>query len=143
MLPKESPLARAQMTHLRIFAGAEHPHAAQAPETIAFAEMNPKNVRSAITMTDIAPEETAAAPAGRPRPGASRPRPAFDALASDGGAPGGRSAPTSEGRRPGSRLRHRQAQERHRQGLAEAGLGQDHHQRPRPGGSTSPARCCA
>ena len=31
MLPKESPLARAQMTHLRIFNGAEHTHAAQNP----------------------------------------------------------------------------------------------------------------
>src|ERR1700761_4506887 len=47
MLPKESPLARKQMTHLRIFAGAEHPHAAQNPETIAFADLNAKNVRSA------------------------------------------------------------------------------------------------
>jgi large subunit ribosomal protein L13 len=46
MLPKESPLARKQMTHLRIYTGAEHPHAAQSPETIAFAELNAKNVRS-------------------------------------------------------------------------------------------------
>ena len=47
MLPKESPLARKQLTHLRIYAGAEHPHAAQNPESIAFAELNAKNVRSA------------------------------------------------------------------------------------------------
>ena len=47
MLPKESPLARRQMTHLRIYTGAEHPHAAQNPETIAFADLNAKNVRSA------------------------------------------------------------------------------------------------
>ena len=46
MLPKESPLARKQMTHLRIFAGAEHAHEAQQPETIAFADMNAKNVRA-------------------------------------------------------------------------------------------------
>jgi large subunit ribosomal protein L13 len=46
MLPKESPLARKQMTHLRIFAGAEHEHQAQSPETIAFAEMNAKNTRA-------------------------------------------------------------------------------------------------
>src|ERR1700752_1023381 len=32
MLPKESPLARRQMTHLRIYTSAEHPHAAQNPE---------------------------------------------------------------------------------------------------------------
>ena len=47
MLPKESPLARDQLSHLKIYAGAEHPHAAQTPETIAFAQMNAKNVRSA------------------------------------------------------------------------------------------------
>jgi large subunit ribosomal protein L13 len=46
MLPKESPLARKQMTHLRIFTGADHTHAAQQPETIAFADMNAKNVRA-------------------------------------------------------------------------------------------------
>ena len=47
MLPKESPLARAQLTHLRLYNSPEHPHEAQAPETIAFKEMNAKNVRSA------------------------------------------------------------------------------------------------
>ena len=46
MLPKESPLARAQMTHLRIFNGAEHTHQAQSPEPVAFAERNSKNTRS-------------------------------------------------------------------------------------------------
>jgi len=46
MLPKESPLARKQMTHLRIYAGAEHPHAAQNPETVVFGDMNAKNVRT-------------------------------------------------------------------------------------------------
>ena len=46
MLPKESPLARKQMTHLKIYASGEHPHVAQAPETIAFAELNAKNARS-------------------------------------------------------------------------------------------------
>jgi large subunit ribosomal protein L13 len=47
MLPKESPLARKQMTHLRIYTGASHPHEAQAPEVIDFKSMNAKNVRSA------------------------------------------------------------------------------------------------
>jgi large subunit ribosomal protein L13 len=47
MLPKESPLARKQLTHLRIYNAPEHPHAAQNPEAIAFAELNAKNVRSA------------------------------------------------------------------------------------------------
>jgi large subunit ribosomal protein L13 len=46
MLPKESPLARKQMTHLRIYASADHPHAAQNPETVVFGDMNAKNVRT-------------------------------------------------------------------------------------------------
>jgi large subunit ribosomal protein L13 len=47
MLPKESPLARRQMTHLRIYTGAEHPHVAQNPEVVDFVGKNSKNVRSA------------------------------------------------------------------------------------------------
>ena len=46
MLPKESSLARAQMTHLRLYNSAEHPHAAQNPEVIDFKSMNAKNARS-------------------------------------------------------------------------------------------------
>ncbi|NGM50847.1 50S ribosomal protein L13 [Caulobacter sp. 602-2] len=46
MLPKESPLARKQMTHLLVYAGAEHPHQAQSPEVIDFAARNVKNTRS-------------------------------------------------------------------------------------------------
>jgi large subunit ribosomal protein L13 len=46
MLPKESPLARNQLTHLRIYASAEHPHAAQNPEVIDFKGLNAKNARS-------------------------------------------------------------------------------------------------
>ncbi|MDC7674773.1 50S ribosomal protein L13 [Asticcacaulis machinosus] len=46
MLPKESPLARAQLTHLRIYAGSEHPHEAQQPEVIDFKALSRKNVRS-------------------------------------------------------------------------------------------------
>ncbi len=47
MLPKESPLARKQMTHLKIYNSAEHPHEAQSPEVIDFVSMNPKNARTA------------------------------------------------------------------------------------------------
>jgi large subunit ribosomal protein L13 len=47
MLPKESPLARKQLTHLRIYNSAEHPHEAQAPEVIDFKALNSKNARSA------------------------------------------------------------------------------------------------
>ena len=46
MLPKESPLARAQLTHLRIYTTGEHPHQAQAPEVIDFKSLNSKNSRS-------------------------------------------------------------------------------------------------
>ena len=46
MLPKESPLARKQMTHLRLFAGSTHSHEAQSPETIDFKSASPKNTRS-------------------------------------------------------------------------------------------------
>lgn len=44
MIPR-SPLGRVQMKNLRIYAGNEHPHTAQNPEVIAFAEQNPKNKR--------------------------------------------------------------------------------------------------
>ena len=47
MLPKESPLARAQMTHLRLYNSGEHPHQAQNPEVIDFKAMNTKSARSA------------------------------------------------------------------------------------------------
>ena len=46
MLPKESPLARKQMTHLRIYTSADHPHEAQSPEVVDFAGLNAKNARS-------------------------------------------------------------------------------------------------
>ena len=46
MLPKESPLARKQLTHLKLYAGAEHPHEAQSPEKVDFAALNAKNARS-------------------------------------------------------------------------------------------------
>ncbi len=46
MLPKESPLARKQLTHLLVYAGDEHPHQAQSPEVIDFAARNVKNTRS-------------------------------------------------------------------------------------------------
>ena len=46
MLPTESPLARKQMTHLRLFAGAAHDHEAQQPQTIDFKSASAKNTRS-------------------------------------------------------------------------------------------------
>jgi large subunit ribosomal protein L13 len=41
------PLSRKQLTNLRVYAGAEHPHEAQQPEALDLAAMNPKNTRSA------------------------------------------------------------------------------------------------
>ena len=45
MLPKESPLARKQLSNLRVYAGSDHPHDAQSPEVIDFKSMSPKNVK--------------------------------------------------------------------------------------------------
>ncbi|MDF7774906.1 50S ribosomal protein L13 [Sphingomonas sp. AOB5] len=42
MIPR-GPLGRAQMRNLRIFAGTEHPHAAQNPEVLDIAGMSRKN----------------------------------------------------------------------------------------------------
>jgi large subunit ribosomal protein L13 len=44
MLP-EGPLARQQMKNLRVYAGPDHPHEAQQPETLDIAAMNRKNLR--------------------------------------------------------------------------------------------------
>ena len=46
MLPR-GPLGRRQLGNLRVYKGAEHPHAAQQPEALAVASMNRKNQRSA------------------------------------------------------------------------------------------------
>lgn len=45
MLPKESPLARKQLSNLKVYAGSEHPHEAQQPEVIDFKSFNSKNTR--------------------------------------------------------------------------------------------------
>lgn len=47
MMPKESPLARGQMTKLHVYAGPDHKHEAQNPVTLDVAAMNPKNKREA------------------------------------------------------------------------------------------------
>jgi large subunit ribosomal protein L13 len=46
MLPR-GPLARQQMKNLKVYAGPDHPHAAQNPEPLDVAALNPKNARSA------------------------------------------------------------------------------------------------
>jgi large subunit ribosomal protein L13 len=40
-------LGKQQMTNLRVYAGAEHPHAGQAPVLLDLKPLNPKNTRSA------------------------------------------------------------------------------------------------
>ena len=42
MIPR-GPLGRQQMRNLRVFAGAEHPHAAQDPQVLDIGSMNRKN----------------------------------------------------------------------------------------------------
>ena len=46
MLPGNR-LSRQQMTNLRVYAGAEHPHEAQQPEVLDVKSLNAKNTRSA------------------------------------------------------------------------------------------------
>ncbi|XSG82512.1 MAG: 50S ribosomal protein L13 [Methyloligella sp. ZOD6] len=46
MLPR-GPLGRQQLKNLRVYAGAEHPHEAQTPETLDVAALSAKNARNA------------------------------------------------------------------------------------------------
>jgi large subunit ribosomal protein L13 len=46
MLPR-GPLGKRQLSNLRVYPGAEHPHDAQQPETLDVGKMNPKNNRKA------------------------------------------------------------------------------------------------
>jgi len=46
MVPR-GPLGRRQLRNLRVYVGAEHPHAAQNPEVLDIGARNPKNRRSA------------------------------------------------------------------------------------------------
>ena len=45
MLPR-GPLGRQQLSNMRVYAGTQHPHEAQDPETLDVAAMNAKNVRA-------------------------------------------------------------------------------------------------
>jgi len=46
MVPR-GPLGRQVMRNLRVYAGSEHPHAAQSPEKLDVAALNRKNARAA------------------------------------------------------------------------------------------------
>ncbi len=43
-----NPMGRQQMTKLKVYAGENHPHAAQNPEVLDIASKNPKNKRSEL-----------------------------------------------------------------------------------------------
>ena len=45
MIPR-GPLGRQQMRNLRVYAGSEHPHTAQQPETLDVAALSKKNART-------------------------------------------------------------------------------------------------
>ncbi|HLT76769.1 MAG TPA: 50S ribosomal protein L13 [Ferrovibrio sp.] len=45
MLPKESPLARRQLTKLKVYKGPNHPHEAQQPVKLDVGALNRKNKR--------------------------------------------------------------------------------------------------
>jgi large subunit ribosomal protein L13 len=45
MIPR-TRLGRQQMSNLRVYAGAAHPHEAQQPEVVDLKSMNAKNTRS-------------------------------------------------------------------------------------------------
>jgi large subunit ribosomal protein L13 len=45
MMPR-GPLGRRQMSHLKVYKGTSHPHAAQNPVMVDFATRNPKNKRT-------------------------------------------------------------------------------------------------
>ena len=42
---KRGPLQRKLMKNLKVYKGPEHPHAAQNPEALDVAKLNPKNAR--------------------------------------------------------------------------------------------------
>ena len=44
---KRTPMGRKQMTNLKVYKGAEHPHEAQAPTVLDIGARNPKNTQAA------------------------------------------------------------------------------------------------
>ena len=61
MVPR-GPLGRRQMSNLRVYPGAEHPHEAQQPEKLDVGKMNPKNTQyQAKASLDSWPKRTSSA----------------------------------------------------------------------------------
>src|ERR1700729_1679723 len=59
MVPR-GPLGRRQMSNLRCYAGAEHPHEAQSPVKLDVAAMNPKNTQYKRPLSKVGAKNEAA-----------------------------------------------------------------------------------
>ena len=123
MLPG-GPLSRKQMGNLRVYAGAEHPHAAQNPEVLDLAAREPQEHPERLNMADL----HFARPSSRDAVAARRSR--------------RRPKREPQARQPGPLLRHRQAQGRGRPRLDQAGQRQGHRQRQGDERLLRPSRCC-
>ena len=121
MIPR-GPLGRRQMKNLRVYAGSEHPHVAQQPETLDVARAERQEQEERLIMAEL------------------------NSLADLGSRrcrrTAGRSGPRPEARRPGPRLCHRQAQERHRPRLGQAAAPARSSSTTRNSRPISPVRCC-
>ncbi len=109
------PLQRQQMKHLHVYAGAEHPHAAQQPKTLDVAALNPRT-RGPESMSG--PPNLHARRSEGPDRRQPPPLPA-----------GRRPEARAQARRARPLLRHRPAQERRRPRVDQARQGRDHCQR--------------
>ena len=58
------PLGRQQLSNMRVYVGTEHPHEAQAPETLDVAAMNAKNEGLNMSETNLENLDTALAEDG-------------------------------------------------------------------------------
>ena len=121
MLPR-GPLGPRQLGNLRVYPGAEHPHAAQQPETARYRRDEPQEHEGRLMAETIQSLDQLST---------LKPR-------------GARGAEIrAEARQARPRLCHRQAQERGCARLDQAGRRQDHRQRPAGGSLLSRVRCCA
>ena len=111
MLPR-GPLGRVQLGNLRVYAGPDHPHAAQQPRDAGRRRHEPQEHEERLTMAETMQsldQLSALKPAAAPETAEIR----------------------AEARQAGPCLCHRQAQGRGGAGVGEAGRRQDHRQYPR------------
>ena len=143
MIPR-GPLGRDQMRALHLYNGTEHPHGGQNPASPRRRVDEPQEQGGRImadkkSLSDLAeltnraraaPAPAPAEPTGRRSSGAADEPPAAPPPARPGPH---RAAARAAARQAWPRLCDRPPQGRRRARLAEAGLGQDRHQRPRAG----------